>query len=62
MRNAKARLLKRIHRSIVGGNLTSDSKDMCYKDLKRKYGKGVPLGMIMFTPRHELVRQGNWLK
>mgnify|MGYP001082085173 CR=1 FL=1 len=60
MRNSKAKLLKRIHCSHMAGNLSSPDKDLSYKALKQLYGKGVPYGLAMFTPRHELVRQGNW--
>ncbi len=57
MRNSKAKLLKRISLTEI---VCSPDKGLSYKDMKRKYGKGVNMGCIMYTPRHELVRQGNW--
>lgn len=60
MRNSKAKLLKRIHLSHRAGWLSDPDQGLGYKALKRLYGNGVPLGLIMYTPRHELTRQGNW--
>lgn len=57
MRNSKAKLLKRIQLTEF---VCSPDRDLSYKDMKRKYSKGVPLRFIIFTPRCELVRQGNW--
>ena len=61
MRNSKAKTLRRIYLTYRAKNMTGPDKDLSYNQLKCKFRKGVPLGLTMLTPRHELVRQGNWL-